>query len=95
MDVSQGRAGNEISRPGTSKVSFHKASGRKFIISADVRPIPLLKPKCSVPIYQAKLSRASCAKLFFLQVAVAGVSVEEILFAVKETSNEKAIWNKE
>jgi hypothetical protein len=32
---------------------------------------------------------------FFLQVTVAGVSVEEILLAVKETSNEKAIWNKE
>jgi hypothetical protein len=36
MDESQGGAGNEISRPGTSKVSFHKASGGKFIIPADV-----------------------------------------------------------
>jgi len=32
---------------------------------------------------------------FSLQVAVAGVSVEEIVFTVKETSNKKAIWNKE
>jgi len=32
---------------------------------------------------------------FSLQVAVAGVSGEEILFAVKETSNKQAIWNKE
>jgi hypothetical protein len=32
---------------------------------------------------------------FSLQVAVAGLSVEEILFAVKEKSNKKAIWNKE
>ena len=32
---------------------------------------------------------------FSLQEAVAGVSGEEILFAVKETSNKKAIWNKE
>jgi len=32
---------------------------------------------------------------FSLQVAVAGVSVEEILFPVKETSYKKAIWNKE
>ena len=32
---------------------------------------------------------------FSLQETVAGVSVEEILFAVKETNNKKAIWNKE
>jgi hypothetical protein len=32
---------------------------------------------------------------FSLQEAVAGVSGEEILFAVKETSNKKDIWNKE
>jgi len=31
---------------------------------------------------------------FSLQKAVAGVSGEEILVAVKETSNKKAIWNK-
>jgi hypothetical protein len=30
-----------------------------------------------------------------LQVAVAGVSVEEILFAVKETGDKKTVWNKE
>jgi len=63
MDESQGGAGNKISRPGTSKVSFHNASGGKFIIPADVRPIPLLIPKCSAPTDQAKLSRASCEKL--------------------------------
>jgi hypothetical protein len=32
---------------------------------------------------------------FSLHVAVAEVSVEEILFAVKETSNKMTIWNKE
>jgi hypothetical protein len=32
---------------------------------------------------------------FSLQVAVVGASVEEIVFAVKETSNKKAICNKE
>jgi len=32
---------------------------------------------------------------FSLQVAVAGMSVEEILFAVKETSNKKTVWDKE
>jgi len=32
---------------------------------------------------------------FSLQEAVVGVSEEEILFAVKETSNVKTIWNKE
>jgi hypothetical protein len=32
---------------------------------------------------------------FSLQEAVAGVSREESLVAVKETSNKKAIWNKE
>jgi hypothetical protein len=30
---------------------------------------------------------------FSLQVAVAGVSVEEILFTLKETNNKRAIWN--
>jgi hypothetical protein len=30
-----------------------------------------------------------CKNSFSLQVAVAGVSVEEIVFAVKETSNKK------
>jgi hypothetical protein len=63
MDESQGGAGNEISRPGTSKVSFHNASGEKFVIPADVLPIRLLTPKCSAPTDQAKLSSASCAKL--------------------------------
>jgi len=32
---------------------------------------------------------------FSLQAAVARMSVEEVLFAVKETSNKKPIWNKE
>ena len=32
---------------------------------------------------------------FSLQETVAGVSGEEILFAVKENNNKKAIWNKE
>jgi hypothetical protein len=63
IDESQGDAGNEISRRGTSKISFHNASVGKFIIPADVRPIPILTPKCSASIDQAKLSRASCGKL--------------------------------
>jgi hypothetical protein len=63
MDESQYVAGNETSRPGTSKVSFHNASGGKFISPADVRLIPHLTPKCSAPIDHAKQSRASCAKL--------------------------------
>jgi len=61
MDESQDGAGNEISRPRTSKVSFHNASGGKFIIPADVRLIPLLTSKLSAPIDEAKQSRASCA----------------------------------
>jgi hypothetical protein len=32
---------------------------------------------------------------FSFREALAGVSVEEILFAFKETSNKTAIWNKE
>jgi hypothetical protein len=63
VDESQDGADNEISRPGTSKVSFHNASGGKFISPADVRPIPHLTPKFSVPIDQTKQSRVSCAKL--------------------------------
>jgi hypothetical protein len=63
MDESQDDAGNEISRRGTSKFSFHNASGGKFIIPADVRPISLLTPKCFASIGQAKLSSASCAQL--------------------------------
>jgi hypothetical protein len=56
-------AGNEISRIGTSKVSFHNAGGGKFVSPTDVRLIPHLTPKCSAPIDQAKQSRAKCVKL--------------------------------
>jgi hypothetical protein len=63
QDKSTGGAGNEISSPGTSNVSFHNASGGKFISPADVRPIPHLTAKCSALIDQAKQSRASCAEL--------------------------------
>jgi hypothetical protein len=45
-------AGNEMSKPGTSNVSFHNASCRKFISPAYVRPIPHLTAKCSAPIDQ-------------------------------------------
>jgi hypothetical protein len=63
MDESQGGAGNDISRTETSTASFHSASDGKFIIPADIRPIVLLTPKCFAPADEAKLSRASCAKL--------------------------------
>jgi hypothetical protein len=63
QDICIDGAGNEISRPGTSNVSFHNASGGKFIRPADARPIPHLTVKCSAAIDQAKQSRASCAKL--------------------------------
>ena len=67
LDESQvkptGAAGNQIARWATSNVPFHNASGGKFIRPVDVRPIPHKIPKCSAPIYQAKQSRASCAKL--------------------------------
>jgi len=53
--------GNEISRPGILNVSFHNASGGKFISPSDVRPISHLTPKCSAPIDQAKQSREWCA----------------------------------
>ena len=56
-------AGNEISRPGTSNVSFHNASGGKFLSPSNVRPIPHLTPKYSAHIDQTKQSRARCAKL--------------------------------
>jgi len=51
-------AGNEISRPRTSNVSFHNASGGIFVSSADVRPIPHLTSNCSAPIDQTKQSRS-------------------------------------
>jgi hypothetical protein len=67
MDESQDKrtdgTGNEISRPGTSNVSLHDASGGKFVSPADVRPIPHLTPICSATIDKAKQSRASCVKL--------------------------------
>jgi len=63
MDESEDGAGNEIPRPGKSKVSFHKASGGKFISPADVRPVRQLTPKCSAITDQAQRSRASCSKL--------------------------------
>ena len=56
-------ASNEISRPGTSSISFHNASGGKFISPADVRPIFHLTAKCSAPIDEAKQSTASRTKL--------------------------------
>ena len=108
MDESQGKctdgAGNEISRPGTSNVSFHNASGRKFISLADVRFIPHLTAKCSAPIDPAKPSRASCAKL--LTASPYRKQLRECqekkrlsfpdtpVSAVKETSNKKTVWNK-
>jgi len=97
MDESPGKctdgAGNEISRPGASNISFHNATGGKFIRPTDVRPIPHLVAKCSARIDEAKQSRA--INSFCLQEVVARVSREEGLFAVKETSIKKAIWNKE
>jgi hypothetical protein len=56
-------AGNEISRPGTLNISFHNASGGKFISPADIQPSPHLTAKCSAPTDQAKQSKVSCAKL--------------------------------
>jgi len=44
-------ASNEISRPGTSNISFHNGIGGKFIKSADVRPIPHVTANYSAPIY--------------------------------------------
>jgi hypothetical protein len=52
-------AGNEISRPGTSNLSFHNAISGKFIRPADVRPILHLTAKCSAPRDEADQSRAS------------------------------------
>ena len=99
MDESQGKrtdgAGNEISRSGTSNVSFHKASGRKFQQTSD--PF-LTKHQKFCPHISSKTIKSALCKVinsFSLQKAVKGVSGEEILFAVKETSNKKAIWNKE
>jgi hypothetical protein len=66
MEESQGGAGNEISRTGTSTFSFHDASDGQFKNPADIRSIPHLTPKCSAPIDQAKQSRASYAKLLKL-----------------------------
>jgi hypothetical protein len=62
-DICSDGAGNEISRPGTSNVSFHNAGGGKFIRTADVRHIPHLTAKCSAAIDQAKQSKASRVKL--------------------------------
>jgi hypothetical protein len=56
-------AGNEISRPGISNVSFYSASDGKFVSSADVRPIPHQTPKYSARTDQAQQARATCAKL--------------------------------
>jgi hypothetical protein len=49
----------KFQKPEHQIVSFHNASGEKFIIPADIRPIPLLTPKCSAQTDQAKLSRAN------------------------------------
>ena len=87
--------GNEISRLGKSNISFHNANGGKVQQMSD--PFLIKHQNVLLPhIKQNNLERVvKAVNSFSLQVAVAGVSVDEILFALKETSNEKAIWNKE
>jgi hypothetical protein len=90
-------ARNEILRLGPSNVSFHNAIGRKVQQTSD----PFLTKQQNVllpPTYQNKTIKSELCKAvnsFFLQEAVKGVSGEEIIFAVKETSNKRAFWNKE
>ena len=80
MDESQDGAGNEISRPGTSKVSFHNASGGKFIIPADVRPMPSSNTQMFCSNRSSKTIKSELCKAinsFSLQQAVAGLSGEK------------------
>jgi hypothetical protein len=86
-------AGNEILRSGTSNVSFHNASGRKVQQTSDPFLTKMICFHISSKIIKSELCKA--VNSFSLQEAVKGVSGEEILFAVKETSNKKATWNKE
>jgi len=80
-------AGNEISRSGTSNVSFHEASGgkssrRPTLSSANTK---MFYSHISSKSIKSELCKA--INSFSLQKAVAEVSGEKILFVVKETIN--------
>jgi len=87
-------ADNEISRSRTSNFSFHNANGGKVQQTSD--PF-LIKQQNVLLLYVSSKTIKSelCKAINSFSLQVAGVSVEEILFAVKETSNKKAVWNKE
>jgi hypothetical protein len=67
--------GNEISRSGTSSISFHNASSGKFVVPADVRLIPHVTAKCSAPIDQA----LPCVQI---NCKIVGCIVKNILFHI-------------
>ena len=72
-------AGNEISRSGTSNVSFHNANGWK------VQQTSNTKMFCShISSKTIKSALWKAINSFSLQVAVAGVSAEEIVFGAKK-----------
>jgi len=66
----------------SSRCSTHSSSNTKMFCSHISRKI-------------TKSELCKAINSFSLQVAVARVSVDEILFAVKETSNKMVVWNKE
>jgi hypothetical protein len=66
----------------SSRRTIHSSSNNKIFF-----------PHASRRTIKSELRKAISS--FSLQVAVGGVSVEEIVCSVKETSNKKAIWIKE
>jgi hypothetical protein len=100
LDESQDKrtdgAGNKISKIWNIKRLF---SQRQWWESpAHVRPIRHQTPKYSAPVYQAKQSRASCAKPLTASPCrkhLRACEEKEIPFAVKVSINKKAVWNKE
>jgi hypothetical protein len=98
MDESQGGAGNEISRPGTSKVFFPQRQWWEIYNSSRRWTHSSSNTKIFCSNRSGKTTKSELCKAinsFSLQKAVAGVSGEESLVAVKETSKKEAIWNKE
>jgi len=83
QDTRTDGAGNEMSRPGTSNVSFHNANGGKFANPADVRTVAHVTAKCSAPTDQAKQSRASRAKV---------LTASPCRKQLRECQEQKSLW---
>jgi len=90
QDKSTDGAGNEISRSGTSEVSFNNVNGGEVQQTSD----PFLIKHQNVSIYQAKQSRASCAELLLIGSSSVGVSRRNPFHCQKKPAIKKLLGTK-